>query len=370
MGINKWVTNLNIIPNRVRTIKAPMSYPIGRCCAGDNCVAPTHELRPDHKCPGCGGFVHTLCGEFDNDSDGLYCKPCFPCPSATPVSVDGNGSPITKEKPPDRITFPTSNDCTEVSTTITDNVESEEFTIITYDYFLTKNQRLNNTMKARDGEKWAQLNNKVMNAIDGELKDRMIMEAQRMNLTLMRGDQQQLVSSFKEIGKVWKMIPLHDDTARKINQIINGQFENNRGYEFYIETEVMKRLRLVYNKNIILTGTHCIAMMVTRRKCDLAKSMMARGEKTHGFKIRKIRTKAEVKEEGPRRPKVKQSYQLLGREGNNWYTKEGEDYSETSGSIASSSRASSLIAKDEQIAELTARLEKTNQVCFLHVHFI
>ena len=76
-------------------------------------------------------------------------------------------------------------------------------------------------MQARDGEKWAQLKNKVMNAIDGELKDRMTMEAQRMKLTLMRGDEQQLVSSFKEIGKVWKMIPSHDDTAREINQIIN-----------------------------------------------------------------------------------------------------------------------------------------------------
>ena len=111
-------------------------------------------MRPDHKCP---------------------------VPSATPVSVDGNGSPVITQKPPDRITFPTSNDCTEVSTTITDNVESEEPTIITYDYFLTKNQRLNDKMRARDGEKWAQLKNKVMNAIDGELKDRMTMEAQRMN---------------------------------------------------------------------------------------------------------------------------------------------------------------------------------------------
>ena len=62
---------------------------------------------------------------------------------------------------------------------------------------------------------------------------------------------------------------------------------------------------------------------------------------------------------------MKQSYQLLGREGNNWYTKEGEDYSETSGSIASS-----LIAKDEQITELTARLKKTNQVCDVHVRLI
>ena len=43
-------------------------------------------------------------------------------------------------------------------------------------------------MQARDGEKWAQLKNRVMNAIDGKLKDRMTMEAQRMNLTLMRGD--------------------------------------------------------------------------------------------------------------------------------------------------------------------------------------
>ena len=138
-----------------------------------------------------------------------------------------------------------------------------------------------------------------MNAIDGELKDKMKMEAQRMSLTLIRGDHQNLVANFKEIGKVWKMIPSHDDTIQKINQIINGQFEKNKGYEFYIETEVMKRLRPAYNKRIMLTGTHCITMMVTRRTCNLAKSMMARGEKTHGFKIRKIRTRAEVKEEEP-----------------------------------------------------------------------
>ena len=76
---------------------------------------------------------------------------------------------------------------------------------------------------------------------------------------------------------------------------------------------------------------------------------MACGNNTHSFKIQKIRTKAEVKQEGQRRPKEKQSYQLLGREGNNWYTKEGEDYSETSGSMSSSSRASSLVAKDEKL---------------------
>ena len=222
-------------------------------------------------------------------------------------------------------------------------------------------------MKIRDGERWVELKNRVNDAIDGELKDRMLVEAQRLQLMLMRGDTEHLVTSFKEIGKVWKITPMHEDTAPKINQIINGQFKKNKGYEFYIETEVMNRLSLAYDKNIILTGTHCIAMMVTRRKCDLVKSMMARGNTTHGIKIRKIRTKSEVKQEGERKPKEKQAYQLLGRDGNSWFTKEGDEYSETSRSISSSSRSSCLIAKDAKIAELMASLEKKNKVRYRHV---
>ena len=142
-----------------------------------------------------------------------------------------------------------------------------------------------------------------MNTIGDKLKDRMIMEAHIMNLTVMRGDQPHVVTNFKDIGKVWKKILMHDDTARKINQVIHGQFEKSRGYEFYIETEVMKRLGLAYDKSMILSRTHYITMMVTRQKCNLAKSMMARGESMHGFKIQNIRTKEEVKEEGQRKPK-------------------------------------------------------------------
>ena len=343
-----------------------MSYPIGRCCAGDQCVAPIHELRPEHKCPGCTEIVHTLCGEFNEKANCTYCKQCYPCPNVNAVSVDGIDSP-SNQKPPARIVCPTPNALSEVSTTITDNAETENTTTITYDYFLKKNQRLNNEMKTRDGEKWIELKNSVNNAIDGELKDRMTVEAQRLNLKLTDRNTERLVCNFKEIGKVWKLAEMTYDMARKINQIINGQFEKHKGYEFYIENEVMKRLRLTYEKNNLLTGTHCIAMMVTRRKCDLAKSMMARGNNTHGFKIRKIRTKAEVQEEGLRRPKDKHSYQLLGREENSWYTKEGDDYSETSGRCSTSSRASALIARDKTIAELQGKLDARNQVCFLHV---
>lgn len=295
-------------------------------------------------------------GGSDTESEKSKDEPTCP-PNNTEVTINCNGSP-SKEKPPARIICLTLNDFTEVSTTIMDHAESEDTTIITCNYFLKKNQRLNNEMKVRDGERWVELKNWVNNAIDGELKDRMLVEAQRLQLMLTRGDTEHLVTSFKEIGKVWKMTPMHNDTAPKINQIINGQFKKNKGYEFYIESEVMNHLSLAYNTNIILTGTHCIAMMVTRRKCDLVKSMMARGNNTHGFKIRKIRTKSEVKQEGERWPKEKQSYQLLGREGNNWYTKEGDEYSETSGSISSSLRASSLIAKDAKFAELMASLDK------------
>ena len=143
-----------------------MSYPVGRCCAGDQCVATNHELRPEHKCPGCLEIVHTLCGEFDDKANRTYCKQCYPCPNINVVSVDGIGSP-SNQKPPARIVCPTPNALSEVSTTITDGAETDNTTTITYDYFLKKNQRLNNEMKTRDGERWVELKNKVNNAIDG-----------------------------------------------------------------------------------------------------------------------------------------------------------------------------------------------------------
>ena len=79
-------------------------------------------------------------------------------------------------------------------------------------------------MKTRDGEKWIELKNEVNNAIDGELKDRMTVEAQRLKLMVTRGDTKHLVTNFKETGKVWKMTPIADDTVPKIIQIINDQF--------------------------------------------------------------------------------------------------------------------------------------------------
>ena len=89
-------------------------------------------------------------------------------------------------------------------------------------------------MKIRDGERWVDLKNRVNNAIDGELKDRMTVKAQRLNLMLTCGDTKHLVTNFKETGKVWKFSEMADDMAPMINQIINGQFKKTRDTSFIL----------------------------------------------------------------------------------------------------------------------------------------
>ena len=54
-----------------------------------------------------------------------------------------------------------------------------------------------------------------------------------------------MVQNFSEVGKVWK----HDnsvETATKINRVLHGQFAEVDGYEYAIERDVMKNLRLEY----------------------------------------------------------------------------------------------------------------------------
>ncbi len=58
------------------------SFPTGQCCAGDDCVAPSHELR--HKCSGCNQYLHMLCGRVLEEAmlhfkvDDFVCRVCDP----------------------------------------------------------------------------------------------------------------------------------------------------------------------------------------------------------------------------------------------------------------------------------------------------
>ena len=136
-----------------------------------------------------------------------------------------------------------------------------------------------------------------------------------------------MVQNFREIEKSWKMDGSIDN-ARKINQVAYGVFDQktNTGYEYYLERTMMKKLGLEYydsNK-----GRGCIAMMITRRKADLAKGIMKRSEVTHQAKICKKRTGEQTKDEELQNKKARFAFQINGNDGNHWYNTDGSVYHE------------------------------------------
>ena len=99
---------------------------------------------------------------------------------------------------------------------------------ISREYFLLKNQRVNVHQQTIDPD-WSSLKKRVCDIIDGELKKRITIEAQRLGLTCYYCGGNQLIQNFSEIGKAWK----HDDSlecARRVNGAINGQFAEDKGY--------------------------------------------------------------------------------------------------------------------------------------------
>ena len=46
------------------------SFPVGPCLLASHCFAPTHEVRK--KCPGCGKYIHALCGRVLEEDEGLF----------------------------------------------------------------------------------------------------------------------------------------------------------------------------------------------------------------------------------------------------------------------------------------------------------
>lgn len=220
-----------------------------------------------------------------------------------------------------------SEDSTEVINSIGHETEKSVPVVsvrtISREYFLLKSQRVNVHQQAIDPD-WTSLKKRVSDIIDGELKKRITLEAQRLGLTCYYRGGNQLIQNFSEVGKAWK----HDDSlkcARRVNGAINGQFAEDKGYEYRIEKEVMKDLGLVYEADD--KGKGCIAMMVVRRKSELAKTTMKRSVTTHESRISTKRSKADVEAEGKRKPKIKESFMICSNDESQWYDKDGAIYS-------------------------------------------
>ena len=106
--------------------------------------------------------------------------------------------------------------------------------------------------------------------------------------------------------------------AAKINDVINGEFEQYHGYEFYMESDLMEKFNLKYdNVNDGLKGY--IARMVVRRKINLAKSINCRGEAHHTHRILKKRSTAETEKYGKRKKKIRKEFKLA----DTWYAGDG-----------------------------------------------
>ena len=164
---------------------------------------------------------------------------------------------------------------------------------------------------------------KVQSLIDSELKDGMVIEAQKLKLKYGKQYQTFLVENFSEIGKSWKMDGSVGN-AQKINKIVHGTFDSSQGYEYYIEKDIMNKLKLEYSPDI--KGRGSIATLITRQKADLAKLVMKRSAMTHDTKIAKKRTHEEAIQEGTNKAKTKYSFQIKSNLGNKWYNCDGTEY--------------------------------------------
>lgn len=67
----------------------------------------------------------------------------------------------------------------------------------------------------------------------------------------------------------------------KVNDVIHGTFDDQAGYEYYMETGIMGKLRLKDTDNITSNIQGCITWMIINRKYVLEKLINKRIEKLH-----------------------------------------------------------------------------------------
>ena len=114
------------------------------------------------------------------------------------------------------------------------------------DYFIGKDQKRNDTVRNLDTKEWDALYEEVMRAVEADLVLTMVRKAQKVGLTMKRGEWLKLCSSLKEIGEYVKKDE-SIECATKINYVVNEGFQIRMGYDVYAENRVMEKLNLKYS---------------------------------------------------------------------------------------------------------------------------
>ena len=314
-------------------------YSKGPCVLGEKCKCPNMELRPEHTCPDCNQIVHVLCGKFCKTRDKCVCG----CVLHQSVAV--------KE-----ININAGEQMAMVSTITQSTTASENnFKEIPRDYFICKDQKINKQSKLDGGEEFSNLRTAIIKSINDKLKSMMILQAQKIDLqvTDKKTGELRKVQGFRDIGLAWKT-DNEPKTAAKINTIINSTFTENSGYEYYLETKIMKEYKLKYGDDDNIKGS--IARMIVLRKCELAKSINKRAEKTHQKRIVKVRMKHEDVNDKKIEKKNPNSYRI----DNAWFNDDGSEYTKTE-TLSKKSDDDTMFFM-ERIKQLQEELKQTKEV--------
>ena len=155
-----------------------------------------------------------------------------------------------------------------------------------------------------------------MEEIDNNLKAMMVLRAQEVKLMIKSKQGDKLCFSWNDIGKAWRK---NDsiDTASKVNKITNTTFDNQPGYEIYMENWIMKQLQLKYEEKSC-NKEGCIVRMIATRNSELNRLINKQAESTHQNRISSKRS-AQSNDSSER--KIKGSFTIKGPKGDKSYNR-------------------------------------------------
>ena len=135
---------------------------LGKCVLGDNCKAPTLELRPEHKYPYCTNIVHVLCGTFDKERDTYTCG-CVMWDSSklTEIECSMEGMALVS--------------------TITQSTSDSSYKEIPRDYFVTRGQKTNKKYMLEGEEEYRILKSEILKEINDNMKTMMILKSKKLD---------------------------------------------------------------------------------------------------------------------------------------------------------------------------------------------
>ena len=311
-----------------------MAFKTGKCIKGDSCFFPNLELRPEHSCPDCHKIVHTLCGFFDEERDKYIC---------------GCKDEICLKDPEDKICLKDvtthDNNCLISTITASTTSSSSNYTIISKEYFIKKDQKVNHDSAKADGEKYMNLKNEITQVINDKLKTKMILKAQQIGLKKQNGEP---VENFYDIGSAWK----NDDStecATMINTVINTMWSDWDGFEYEIEARVMEQFKIKYVEDQDMKGS--VARMVVIRKCELAKSINKRGITNHQKRI--LKTRSIIKDPDEIQQKNKNAFRISSTSNSDWFNEDGSHHDENNSGRKQSFYISTIERMEQKIKELT-----------------